>query len=648
MGFHIGVDTGGTFTDLVAIDHASGATRIAKVPSTPDSPWRRCRGDQRLRLHVGCDRRADGRHDGRDQRAARAQGRARAVRHHDQGFEDVPFIQRINRKYLYDLQWTKPEPLVARRDCLGVRERVDASGGRRRARATTSSSARDPRSRRASRRRPGSPPSRSACCSRTRTREHERRVGERLCASASPTSPSPLSTRRADLARVRARQRPPASTRYLKPLVGGFAAETAGALDAEGMRRATGRCSSRTAARRCARRRGDRPIDLMLSGLAAASSPGASTPRRLGRRDVVTLDMGGTSADVGLVVDGEIALSAEYEIEWGLPVARTGDRPQDDRRRRQLDRAGSTRAASSRRPAERGRRARPRRYGRGGTEATVTDANLVLGRLDPGYFLGGRLQLEHRARDAGDRGARASSARAGSRTRARRSSRSRTRTWRTRSRCVTVERGHRPARVRAARVRRRRAAARRRRRRRSASAQVIVPPYPGLCSAFGRCSPTRVDRRWTQAFRSNALDVRAASRSLRAARSERAADELGREGFAEPGHRARDQHALPRPELRARGPAASRARSTPTSLDRRSTPFHAAHEERYGYAIDGRRSSSCSFNVTGRGARALASPPLDEVGASAPSARRPVHFPRRAGSRRRIVPRARARARATT
>ncbi len=47
------------------------------------------------------------------------------------GFEDTPFIQRINRKVLYDLRWRKPEPLVgSRRLCLGIDERFDASGGR--------------------------------------------------------------------------------------------------------------------------------------------------------------------------------------------------------------------------------------------------------------------------------------------------------------------------------------------------------------------------------------------------------------------------------------------------------------------------------------------------------------------------------------
>ena len=104
--------------------------------------------------------------------------------------------------------------------------------------------------------------------------------------------------------------------------------------------------------------------------------------------------MGGTSCDVCLIVDGEPLYSSDYEIEFGFPVS-----VPTSRRRRSAPAAarsaGSTPAASSRS----GRRARaptraPPATAAAATEATITDANVVLGRLNPDYFLGGRLRLD--------------------------------------------------------------------------------------------------------------------------------------------------------------------------------------------------------------------------------------------------------------
>jgi N-methylhydantoinase A len=122
---------------------------------------------------------------------------------------------------------------------------------------------------------------------------------------------------------------------------------------------------------------------------------GAALARSTGRRNLLCIDMGGTSFDLSLVVDGEPTLSTETELE-GLPVlmplvdihtigAGGGSLAWLE--------AGGLRVGPQSAGADPG----PACYGRGGTQPTVTDANLFLGRLDPSYFLGGRMTLDHDA-----------------------------------------------------------------------------------------------------------------------------------------------------------------------------------------------------------------------------------------------------------
>src|SRR3990172_5241563 len=108
MGIRVGIDTGGTFTDLVAVDDETGRWYLAKVPSNPENPvaaivavleaaaavWLVVVGTT-LGINAVLTR----------------QG-SRVVFLTTKGFEDIPFIQRISRKYHYDYTWRKPAPLV--------------------------------------------------------------------------------------------------------------------------------------------------------------------------------------------------------------------------------------------------------------------------------------------------------------------------------------------------------------------------------------------------------------------------------------------------------------------------------------------------------------------------------------------------------
>jgi N-methylhydantoinase A len=135
-----------------------------------------------------------------------------------------------------------------------------------------------------------------------------------------------------------------------------------------------------------------RPVRLFLSGPAAGVIGARMTAETAGFRNVVTVDVGGTSSDIALIEDGHPALKTEGTIE-GYPVrvsmvdvntigAGGGSLAW-------IDGAGGLRVG----PASAGSEPGPACYGRGGTQATVTDASVVLGYLDPASFAGGSMLL---------------------------------------------------------------------------------------------------------------------------------------------------------------------------------------------------------------------------------------------------------------
>ncbi len=137
--------------------------------------------------------------------------------------------------------------------------------------------------------------------------------------------------------------------------------------------------------------------------------------------------------------------------------------------------------------------------------------------------------------------------------------------------------------------------------------RVLVPLYPGNASALGMLiADLRVDKIWTQAFKSNAVDAALVERQFARIR-DAAVAELRSEGFAgEPRDRLLDQHALLRPELRARGRDPRRTPITAGSLHAAYDAFVRTHEERYGYAIEDEIIELVSFRVVASGRR----PPL--------------------------------------
>ena len=378
----VAIDTGGTFTDLVAIG-TDGSVRIAKSPSTPNAPLGALLDVlEKSAVPVeAIDRIVHGTTVATNAYVTTA------------GFEDVPFIQRINRRSEYDLHWLKPQPLVKRRNCLSVAERIDAQGEIIVALGTASmEQLGDEIEQR------GDIQAIAVCLLFSYVNPaHELLLGEFLASRFTDLQVS-LSHQIAPVWREYERSSTALADAYLKPLMSSYCRSVADALD---RRRVDAPCSllKSDGGTTGLARAPERPVETLLSGLAGGVIGGSHFAAAAGFEQAITLDMGGTSCDVGLVMNGDLLYTTEYEIEWGLPVAVPVIEV------RTLGAGGGSIASIDKGgmltvgPLSAGARPGPACYGAGGKDATVTDANLVLGRLNPDFFLGGelRLHVEHAA-----------------------------------------------------------------------------------------------------------------------------------------------------------------------------------------------------------------------------------------------------------
>lgn len=146
-----------------------------------------------------------------------------------------------------------------------------------------------------------------------------------------------------------------------------------------------GVCSLRTAA--------EQPARLLLSGPSGGALAAARIATLIGRKDLVAMDMGGTSFDVSVIRDGRASIVTQGEIDRlpvRLPMVEMRTIGAGGGSIAAVDAGGRLTVG----PRSAGATPGPVAYGRGGTEPTVTDANLTLGRIDPDYFLGGTMRLD--------------------------------------------------------------------------------------------------------------------------------------------------------------------------------------------------------------------------------------------------------------
>jgi N-methylhydantoinase A len=404
MVWRIGVDIGGTFTDVAMVEETSGWIGVAKVPTTPADL---AEGVLRA-LKSAVDRyEVDDAEVGLLSHATTVvtnaileEKGARAALITTRGFRDVLELRRSARANLYDLFQDAPATLIPRRRRFEISERIGADG------AIVTPLAE------------GEMDELIVALKAARVDaiavslvfsflnpEHERRIGARLRA-ALPDVPVYLSSDVLPEIKEFERTSTTAVCAYVGPILASYLARLeevtrSRALPPLYLMGSNGGILE--AAEAIAM-----PAMAVESGPAAGVVAAALVARQTGRRNLLSFDMGGTTAKASLIRDGRYETTPEYEVGGGssmtrwmngtghpirLPVIDLAEVSAGGGSIAWIDRAGALRVGPKSAGADPG----PACYARGGAEPTVTDCNLLLGYLDQGSLLGGDLSIDHAA-----------------------------------------------------------------------------------------------------------------------------------------------------------------------------------------------------------------------------------------------------------
>ena len=590
MTVRIGVDTGGTFTDVVLYDAETGDVTVTKTPSTPDA------FDEGVL--TGIDEAlaaANADTSGVDFLSHGTTVGTNAVLEGEipplglitnAGLEDVLEIGDQTRPALYDLQVEKPPALIPRRRRLGVGGRIDYAGeevetldendAREAAQALANAEVESVV---------------VATLFSHLNDAHERRIAEIVatetdldCTTSSAVYPEPreydrtVTTVLNEAIKVTVRD-------YLDRLTAGIDGRE---IDASpNVMHSGGGVFAVEQATRSA-------IRTVLSGPAAGGVAMAAVANEEGRKSAIGLDMGGTSADVSIVENGDLVRTNEGEINdlpINVPLIDVNTVGAGGGSIAWVDEAGGLRVG----PRSAGADPGPVCYGSGGAEPTITDANLVLGRVDPTDFvddpaveaahdaIGERLAdpLDTSTEEAALSVLRVANAKTVREIRR-----------------VTVERGRDPAEftlvafggagpMQATAI--------------AANLEiesVLLPRDPGVFSARGLLlADVRMDE--SQAYRGSAPDAETGSIALADAR-ERLLDRFDEQGFAD-----EDVEVEVLADMRYRGQSyevtvpLAEGEFTDSSVESLVERFHDAHARRYGHAMRNEPIELVTIRVAG-------------------------------------------------
>ncbi len=387
MSLYLGIDIGGTFTDFVSFDSKTNKVKAWKNLSTPENPFEgvlkgikeieELNSIKKIRLGTTIATNAILQRKG-----------ANVAYITTKGFKDIPFIQRGNRKSHYDMTWIKSKPLVSRRNCFEIDERINHKGevlkeiddkevidlikiikSHKNIQALAINflfSYINP--------------------------IHELRVKDII---SNELKDIPISTSFEVLPKWKEYER--ASTTiadaYLKPLVKESFQLIKDSFKKIGyngkiviMQSNGGENSFEGAI--------ERPVQMTVSGPTGGVVATRELSKSIKRPNIVSLDMGGTSTDCAAIINYQERFTTNFEIEWGLPI----QVPMIDVRTigagggsiAWIDKGGLLQVG----PQSAGANPGPACYSKGGSNPTVTDANVVLGRLNPKEFLGGSMEID--------------------------------------------------------------------------------------------------------------------------------------------------------------------------------------------------------------------------------------------------------------
>ena len=383
----VGVDVGGTFTDGVAYDNAGKAFVFAKAPSTPGDPTKGViEVVDQLKIDMAeVERFVHGVTIGTN--AILENKGATAWMLVTQGFRDVLEIARTNRPVLYNIKTLKQPPVIPRTRSLEIDERLYWDGSVRTALDEGSVSRAIDRLKAE-----GAEGSVAICFLHSYANPaHERAVRDRVQA-ALPGWYISISSDVLPQFREYERFNTTALNTFIGPLMDRYLERLRGALAERGYPRPIYITTSNGGVATAARAR-QLPISTVLSGPAGGVAAAVHLGRLVGVRNMITCDMGGTSTDVCLIDNLEVPVTDQQFIggyanrtpQIAINAVGAGGGSIAWLDRGNILMVGPQSAGASPGPAC---------YGQGGTEPTVTDANLLLRRLDPDHRLAGRIPLD--------------------------------------------------------------------------------------------------------------------------------------------------------------------------------------------------------------------------------------------------------------
>jgi N-methylhydantoinase A len=395
----VGCDVGGTFTDFIFIDPAGGGVTTGKVLTTPVDPSEailsgiqdysvKRADDFGFAQHI-----VHGTTLGINALLERRGARTGLLA--TDGFRDILDIRRCARVDMYDLSGEFPPPLISRRDRRNVKERVCSDGSilkaldEDHARGQIRSLLED------------GVESIAICTLHSYLNpDHEIRLGQ-LVAEANAAIPVSLSSQVAGEIKEFERLSTTAIDAYLKPKMQAYLTRLDKSLRERGflgdlyLMLSGGTVVAAETGKRM-------PARLVESGPMAGAIAAKYFAEKTGAAEIISYDMGGTSAKACLLQNGEVPITREYEVDRSFRFKRGSGIPlmvptvdlieigAGGGSIARIDGLGLLKVG----PQSAGAVPGPACYGRGGEKPTVTDADLLLGYLNPNYFLGGRLKLD--------------------------------------------------------------------------------------------------------------------------------------------------------------------------------------------------------------------------------------------------------------
>ena len=403
--FRIGVDIGGTFTDGTLVDSSTGEVTTSKVLTTPVDPASGFISAVNKLLGVNNEVDPDEIehvvHATTVATNAIIEGKtAKTAFVTTEGFRDMLEIARQIRPSLYDLQFEKPKPLVPRQLCFEIPERLDAKGNvvtplDEKALAQIVDQIAET----------GVTAIAVCLLHSYRNPDHEQKVGEAIKAKI-PDVKLSLSSEIVPEFREYLRASTTVINSAVAPIVSTYLASIIEKLHSANinsellvMQSNGGVYPAESAS--------ESPVFMVESGPAAGAVAAASIGSELGYPNVISFDMGGTTAKASLIRDGQPNITKDYSVGGAAqsgagafggasgypirtPVVDLVEIGAGGGSIAWVDSGGALRVG----PQSSGAAPGPDCYGLGGKEPTITDANLILGRLDPNYFAGGEMTLD--------------------------------------------------------------------------------------------------------------------------------------------------------------------------------------------------------------------------------------------------------------